>query len=66
MIKEWYVEFSLDQDCFHIDTLSKIKSMNLKLCSKGINNGYVLIGGSFGTLKEAEAFTKKMDYLRKK
>jgi len=42
---EYYVEFSLEQNCFHIDTLENIKATNLELCERGICNGYVVIAG---------------------
>ena len=41
----YYVEFSVDQNCFHIDTLDNIKANNLDLCNRGISNGYVIIAG---------------------
>lgn len=43
--KEYYVELSLAQNCFHIDTMDNIQKNNLDLCSRGLCNGYVIIYG---------------------
>ena len=45
MEESWYLEYSTEQKCFHIDTLDKIKKINLELVRKGICNGYVIIAG---------------------
>ena len=58
---KWYVEFSLDQDCFHIDTMEAIQRINRGLCQQRINNGYVIIGGPFDSLEEAGNFSEKYE-----
>ena len=58
MGEKYYVEFSTVKNCFHIDTLERIKEVNFELCEKNINNGYVIIGGPVNH-QEAREFVYK-------
>ena len=62
---KYYVEFSVKQGCFHIDTLERIKKANINLCVRRISNGYVIVGGPF-TYSEAYDFMEKVAFLKKK
>jgi len=53
--KKWYVEYSLMQKCFHLDSMDKIQKINLSLQKRGVVNGYAVIGGPF-TSEEARNF----------
>jgi len=61
---KWYVEFSLNQNCFHIDTMEGIQEANLHLCKRNISNGYVIIAGPFD-LETAERVCDDYAYLKK-
>ena len=58
-----YVEFSVEQDCFHIDTMERIQKSNLGLCSKGTSTGYVIIAGPVTSL-EAFEICEKYSFLK--
>lgn len=60
----YYVEFSLDQNCFHVDTLERIQKSNLELCERGINNGYVIISGPHD-METALMVCDKLQHLKK-
>ena len=59
----YYLEYSVDQDCFHIDSMEKIQTMNIELCRRRLNNGYVIIAGPFNNLEDACKFSKEYEYL---
>ena len=57
------VEFSVDQGCFHVDTLARVLAINrMNVCSN-LQNTFLLLG-LFDTDHEADAFindiTKKL------
>ena len=62
---EYYVEFSLDQDCFHVDTMRHIQETNIDLCKRGINNGYVIIAGPLD-MESACAKCEEFNYLKRR
>lgn len=61
---EYYVEFSLEQNCFHIDTMEQIQKSNLDLCKRGMNNGYVIIAGPVD-FKSAHILCQEYEFLKK-
>ncbi len=63
-MEKYYAEFSVIQNCFHVDTLENIKKYNLSLCKKGISNGYVIIGGPFNGSLGACKFTNTLESLK--
>lgn len=61
---KYYVEFSIEQNCFHIDTMENIQESNRELLRRGINNGYVVIAGPM-TANDAHSFCSSMQHLKK-
>jgi hypothetical protein len=62
MDEEFYVEYSVIQKCFHIDTMKNIQRINNSLCERRISNGYVIIGGPFNwdeAMKFEPKYTQK-------
>jgi len=50
--KDWYVEYSIMQNCFHIDKMKRIQEMNKNSCKLKQSNGYVIVSGPH-TMEEA-------------
>jgi len=61
----WYVEFSIEQNCFHVDTLERIQTTNLELCERGICNGYVIIDGPYADAQDASKACQRFEYLKR-
>lgn len=57
-LKEYYVEYSPIQNCFHIDTMDRIIKATHKLLERKIINGYMIIAGPF-VIEQAEDFINK-------
>ena len=43
--KNWVLEYSTYQKCFHIDTIERVKEMNIQAVIEGRCNGYVIVAG---------------------
>jgi hypothetical protein len=43
--KEWFLEYSVPQKCFHISTYDKILMTNRDTCRRSVCPGYVIIDG---------------------
>lgn len=41
--KIWFLEYSIEQDCFHIDTLGKILYNNRLIAKSKRPSGYIII-----------------------
>ena len=64
-MSQYYIEFSLPQNSFHVDTLENIKAVNLDLCKRDINAGYVIIDGPYDDLIVACDECEKFNHLKK-
>jgi len=42
--EKWIIEYSFEQDCFHIDPLDKVIANNLHAISCGVIPSYIPIG----------------------
>jgi len=43
--KKWYLEFSVKQDCFHVETMQRIQAINLNWCRSHKSCDYVILSG---------------------
>lgn len=43
--KEWFLEYSVQQNCFHIDTLDRILEANIDMCTRRVCTGYIIVAG---------------------
>lgn len=43
--KEWFLEYSVPQKCFHYDTYDRILMSNRDMCQRGVYSGYIIIDG---------------------
>lgn len=62
----YYVEFSVVQNCFHVDKMDRIQEINLDLCRRGISEGvgYVVVAGPL-EFKDALNKCEELNYLKK-
>lgn len=49
----YFLEYSVSQSCFHVDTLSKIIEMNRGICETKRATGYIIIDGPFREYEDA-------------
>ncbi len=41
----WFLEYSVEQKCFHVDSLDRIYAANRDMCRRRVSSGYVIIDG---------------------
>jgi hypothetical protein len=56
----YVVEYSPEQECFHIETVKEYLETNYEIFLTGINGASYIMLSYFNTIEEAQAFCNKL------